>query len=233
MRALHDLPRTGVAAPPEGDACRAITNAAGAVVYVVDDEPSMRHALGSLVRSVGLRVEAFTNAQDFLAHRRDRRPCCLVLDVRLPGASGFDVQRELSARGDPLPVIFMTGHGDIPMSVRAMKAGASEFLVKPFRDQDLLDAITLALERHGRAMQLDGVLADVRERYDSLSPRERQVMALVVKGLLNKQTAARLAISEITVKVHRRHIMEKMAAGSLPELVRMAERLGRHEGGLR
>jgi FixJ family two-component response regulator len=227
MSALRELPKLGRHADVERPGA-ALAGASEALVFVVDDEASMRQALSSLIRSVGLRVKSFTNAHDFLAYPRDHRPCCLVLDVRLPGASGFDVQRELSAQGDPLPVIFMTGHGDIPMSVRAMKAGAAEFLAKPFRDQDLLDAIALALERHGRAMRLDGALARTRERYESLSPRERQVMALVVKGLLNKQTAAQLDISEITVKVHRRHIMEKMAATSLPELVRMAERLGPH-----
>lgn len=225
MSGLSDVQETGVPPHPRGGR-RPVHGGGEAVVFVVDDEASMRQALNSLIRSVGLRVEVFTNARDFLAHPRDPRPCCLVLDVRLPGASGFDVQRELSARGDPLPVIFMTGHGDIPMSVRAMKAGAAEFLAKPFRDQDLLDAIALALDRHDRAMRIDGALADARVRYELLSPRERQVMALVVKGLLNKQTAAQLKISEITVKVHRRHIMEKMGASSLPELVRMAERLG-------
>ncbi|MCW7540848.1 response regulator transcription factor [Aquabacterium sp. A7-Y] len=195
------------------------------MVFVVDDDRSMRDALGALVRSVGLQVETFADAQRFLQHPRPDTPACLVLDVRLPGLSGLDLQRELTARGEYLPIIFMTGHGDIPMSVRAMKAGAAEFLPKPFRDQELLDAIRLALEREAQAREQRARLATLRQRLSSLTAREREVMALIVEGRLNKQTAAVLDISEITVKVHRRHIMEKMGASSLAELVRMVERI--------
>ncbi|WKB55196.1 response regulator transcription factor [Eleftheria terrae] len=197
---------------------------AAAIVFVVDDDPSMREGLSSLIRSVGLRVETFADAHGFLCRPLPDAPACLVLDVRLPGQSGLDLQRELAESGQSLPIIFMTGHGDIPMSVRAMKAGATEFLPKPFRDQDLLDAIRFALEREAHARQQRARVADIHCRLASLTGREREVLALIVKGRLNKQTAAELDISEITVKVHRRHIMEKMGAGSLAELVRMVER---------
>ena len=196
------------------------------VVFIVDDDEGIREATRSLLASVGLRVETFTTAQEFLASRQPDAPACLVLDVRLPGLSGLDLQHELIQAGIPIPVIFITGHGDVPTSVQAMKAGAVEFLTKPFQDQQLLDAIHRAiagdlLERPRRAE-----MAKLRRRYGSLTPREREVMAMVVAGLLNKQTAAEIGTSEITVKVHRAHIMQKMRADSVADLVRMAERLG-------
>jgi RNA polymerase sigma factor (sigma-70 family) len=195
------------------------------IVYVIDDDPSIREAIKSLIRSVGMRVETFASAQEFMASRRPDAPSCLVLDVRMPGLSGLDLQRDLTDAAVQIPIIFITGHGDIPMSVRAMKAGAVEFLTKPFRDQDLLDAITQALERDREARKQQADMADLRERQERLTPREREVMALVVAGLLNKQIAARLGISEVTVKLHRHQVMEKMKADSLAELVRMSERL--------
>jgi FixJ family two-component response regulator len=196
------------------------------IVYVVDDDSSVREAIKSLIRSVGLRVETFGTAQEFLKSARPDAPGCVVLDVRLPGLSGLDLQRELAANGINLPVIFITGHGDIPMSVRAMKAGALEFLTKPFRDQDLLDAIQQALERDRGARQQRLETAELRERFDSLTAREREVMGLVVSGLLNKQIAGELGTSEVTIKIHRSQVMKKMSAGSLAELVRMTEKLG-------
>jgi FixJ family two-component response regulator len=196
------------------------------IVYVVDDDSSVREAIKSLIRSVGLRVETFGTAQEFLKSARPDAPGCVVLDVRLPGLSGLDLQRELAANGINLPVIFITGHGDIPMSVRAMKAGALEFLTKPFRDQDLLDAIQQALERDRSARQQRSETAELRERFDSLTAREREVMGLVVSGLLNKQIAGELGTSEVTIKIHRSQVMKKMGAGSLAELVRMTEKLG-------
>jgi FixJ family two-component response regulator len=196
------------------------------VVFVVDDDTSVREALDSLIRSVGMRVETFASARDFLRHPPPEIPACVVLDVRLPDQSGLIVQRELGARGNALPVIFITGHGDIPMSVKAMKGGAVEFLTKPFRDQDLLDAIVVALERDRENLKQRTELAELRSRYELLSPREREVMNFVVRGFLNKQIASELGTSEITVKIQRRNMLRKMQAASVPDLVRYAERLG-------
>ena len=198
---------------------------AEAVVFVVDDDPAVREALCSLIRSVGLNAEAFASAQDFLNSPRPDAAACLVLDVRMPGLSGLDLQRELAGSGERIPIIFITGHGDIPMSVRAMKAGAAEFLPKPFRDQDLLDAIGQALERDEAARKERAAFAEIRGRYDKLTAREREVAPLIVRGMLNKQAAAELGISEITVKVHRRNVMRKMKVRSLAELVRIFEQL--------
>ena len=198
---------------------------AEAIVFVVDDDSSIREAIESLVKLAGLRVETFGTAQEFLRTERPDLPGCVVLDVELPGLSGLDLQRELAAHGIKLPIIFITGYGDIPMSVRAMKAGAQEFLTKPFRDQDLLDAIQQALERDRAARQHQNEIAELRERFDALTTREREVMSLVVAGWLNKQIGFELEISEITVKIHRGRVMDKMGAQSLAELVRMTERL--------
>src|SRR5262245_23826855 len=196
------------------------------VVFVVDDDAPMRRSLENLIRSVGLRVEAFATAQEFLRGKRPDVPGCLVLDVRLPGLSGLDLQKRMAAANSELPIIFITGHGDIPMTVQAMKAGAVEFLTKPFRDQALLDAIQQALERDRHARERRADIETLRRRFDSLTPREREVMAFVVAGLLNKQIAGELGMSETTVKIHRRQVMEKMGADSLAELVRMVDRLG-------
>src|SRR5258705_6370899 len=196
-----------------------------AVVFVIDDDPSMRGALEDLVGSVGLQVGAFASPQDFLQSKLPEVPGCLVLDVRLPGMSGLTFQKELARLGVALPIIFITGHGDIPMSVRAMKAGAVEFLTKPFHDQELLDAIHTAIERDRERRREAVLVAELRERYATLTARERQIMTLVVVGRANKQIAAELDLSEMTVKVHRGQVMRKMQAGCLPELVRMADRL--------
>lgn len=195
------------------------------IVYVIDDDPSIREAIKSLIRSVGMHVETLASAQEFMTSRRADTASCLVLDVRMPGLSGLDLQRDLVDAGIRIPIIFITGHGDIPMSVRAMKAGAVEFLTKPFRDQDLLDAIAQALDRDREVRKQQADMAELRERHERLTPREREVMELVVAGLLNKQIAVRLGISEVTVKLHRHQVMEKMKADSLAELVRMSEKL--------
>jgi FixJ family two-component response regulator len=195
------------------------------IVFVVDDDASVCAALSSLLRAVGWRVQTFATAAAFLEFRRPDLPACLVLDVRLPGPSGLDLQRELAGRRDAPPIIFMSSHGDIPMTVRAIKAGAVEFLPKPFREEDLLAVIEVAIQRDAGARADRAELAGLRQRIGSLSLREHEVMLLVLKGLLNKQAAAALGITEATVKVHRRHVMEKMAADSLPELVRMVERV--------
>jgi len=194
-------------------------------VYVVDDDAGVRRAAKDLIETVGLRVETFASAQDFLEAERQDGPGCLVLDVRLPGLSGLDLQRELRETDNPVPIIFVTGHGDIPMSVQAMKAGAVEFLTKPFRDQQLLDAIAEAINRDRLARKERRELAELRLRHESLTPREREVMAFVVKGLLNKQVGGELGMSETTVKLHRAQVMQKMKADSLADLVRMSERL--------
>lgn len=206
-----------------GKGCVAETSS---VVFVVDDDAAVRSAVGSLLRSVGLEVRCFASAGDFLGCPPADVPACLVLDVRLPGTSGLDLQRELTQRDPSLPIIFITGHGDIPMSVRAMKAGAVEFLPKPFRDQDLLDAVQQALERARVARREGAALADLRTRAQILTPRERQVLELVILGKLNKQIGSELGISEVTVKIHRGQVMQKMQADSVAALVRFAERLG-------
>jgi FixJ family two-component response regulator len=200
------------------------------VVFLIDDDPSVRDALDGLLRSVGLQVQSFGSAQAFLRAERPDAPACLVLDVRLPGPSGLDFQRDLAESNNPLPIIFITGHGDIPMSVKAMKAGAIEFLTKPFRDQELLDAIQQGIERDRTRRQEAAIIAGLQERYRTLTPRERDVMACVVTGRLNKQIAADLDLSEVTVKVHRGQVMRKMLAKSLADLVRMADRLGVNAG---
>ena len=195
-------------------------------VFIVDDDASVRDALGSLIRSVGLHVRLFASAQEFLGTPEPDVPTCVVLDVRMPGLSGLDCQRQLADAGFKVPIIFMTAHGDIPMSVRAMKAGAVDFLAKPFRDQDMLDAVAAALQRDRQAREADDAAASLRASYEQLSPREREVMALVTTGLMNKQVAGQLGISEIMVKVHRGNVMRKMGAKSLADLVIMAEALG-------
>ena len=195
-------------------------------VFVVDDDASVRDALSNLFRSVGLRVAVFGSAHEFLQSKLPNVPSCLILDIRLPRLSGLDFQAELTKADIHIPIIFMTGHGDIPMTVRAMKAGAVDFLTKPFRDQDMLDAVTTAIERDRNSRDEAKVLSDLHALFAALTPRERQVMALVTAGLMNKQIAAEIGVAEITVKIHRGHIMRKMAAKSLPDLVRMAQMLG-------
>jgi FixJ family two-component response regulator len=198
---------------------------AAPVVFVVDDDPSVRRAIKRLVESVGVQVELFGSAQEFLQRGRSDAPSCLVLDIRLPGKSGLDFQRELAEANIPIPIIFITAHGDIPMTVRAMKAGAVEFLTKPFRDQDLLDAIQLALERDRARRRREAEIVVLRERFESLTLRERKVLSMVVSGMLNKQIAAEIGTAENTVKVHRSRAMEKMQAQSLADLVKMVEKL--------
>ena len=211
---VMDAPRPETAAAPEQP-----------TVVVIDDDASIRRALDNLLRSVGLDVELFKSPQEFLQSNRPDRPGCIVLDVRFPGRSGLDMQREISAANTSLPIIFITGYGDIPMSVQAIKGGAIEFLTKPFRDQDLLDAIQLGLARDRAWLENEKAIAALRARFETLTPREREVMALVVTGRLNKQIAHDIGISEITVKVHRGQVMRKMKAASLPDLARMADKL--------
>lgn len=197
----------------------------GSLVFVVDDDPSVRSSLKFLVSTVGLKVETFDSADSFLHRKPPDAPSCLVLDVRLPGLSGLDFQRELAARNIRIPIVFITGHGDIPMSVRAMKAGAVEFLTKPFRDQDLLDAIRVALERDLARRQQENETTELQQRFESLTPREREVISLVASGMLNKQIAGQLGTAENTVKVQRSRAMEKMHAQSLADLVKMIQKL--------
>ena len=195
------------------------------VVIIIDDDPDIRDALKDLLETVDLPTALFATASEFLASKRPQGPCCIVADVRLPGLSGLDFQQELARENNPIPVIFITGHGDIPMSVRAMKAGAVEFMTKPLRDQDLLDAIQAALRRDRARLEDERKVADLRTRQESLTARERQVMALLVAGRVNKQIAAEIAISEVTVRLHRGQIMRKMHASSLADLIRIADKI--------
>jgi FixJ family two-component response regulator len=194
-------------------------------VFIIDDDRGMRQSMQDLVESVGLRAESFATGEEFLKRKRTNDPSCLVLDVRLPQMSGLDFQRQLAETGVQIPIIFVTAHGDVPMSVRALKSGAVEFLTKPFRDQDLLDAIQQALQRDRAARDRQAEIHDLQERYHALTAREREVMTLVVSGMLNKQIASEIGASEATVKIHRGHVMQKMQAGSIVDLVRMADKV--------
>jgi FixJ family two-component response regulator len=196
------------------------------VVLVVDDDPEVRDALSSLFRSVGLEPRLFASTAEFLQHKLPEAPCCIVLDIRLPGVGGLDFQAQLTNANIHIPVVMVTGHGDIPMSVRAMKAGAVDFLTKPFRPQDMLDAVARAIERDGKRRDSEKLLAEIQGRFESLTSREREIMTLVTAGLMNKQVAAEVGLSEITVKIHRGHLMRKMGVRSLADLVRAAETLG-------
>jgi FixJ family two-component response regulator len=202
-----------------------------AIVFVVDDDPSLRASLSNLFQSVGLQVQAFQSTQDFLLHKVPDQPSCLILDIRLPGVSGLDFQTDLTAANIRIPVIFVTGHGDIPMTVQAMKAGAVDFLTKPFRDQDMLDAVLRAVDRDRKRRTSEKAALGLRAQFENLSAREREVMALVTKGLMNKQVAAETGLAEVTVKQHRGSVMKKMGARSLADLVRMADALGLHSKG--
>ena len=202
-----------------------MSNGDARTVFIVDDDAGVRESIKDLVESVGLRAESFPTAREFLSSDRPDGPSCLVLDVRLPGISGLDLQHEMRKAGVKIPIIFISGHADVPMSVKAVKSGAFEFLTKPFRDQDLLDVIQRALSRDRSLRETQKQLAQLQQRYAGLSAREREVMSLVVSGLLNKQIAAELGASETTIKIHRGHVMQKMEAKSLPELVRMADKL--------
>jgi FixJ family two-component response regulator len=213
---------------------REIASAEVPVVYVIDDDDSMRRGLTNLFESVGLRVEAFGSAPELLQKKLPDVPSCVVLDIRLPGMSGLDFQDLLEKAAIHIPIVFMTGHGDIPMSVKAMKAGAADFLTKPFRQQEMLDAVTAAIERDRKRRQDEKIVSNARALFETLTPREREILALVAAGLMNKQIAAEIGIAEITVKIHRGHIMKKMGTRSLADLVRIAEMLGiRHDQPLR
>src|SRR5215470_13036926 len=218
--------RSNISVPPARVARQESVRGDDSVVFIVDDDASMCEALTRLFGTVGCRAQAFRTAQEFLSAKRPDAPSCLVLDVRLPGVSGLDLQRELASADRPFQIVFMTAHGDIPMTVQAMKAGAVEFLTKPFRDQQLLDAVQQAIDRDRVARHQRAELAELRGRYESLTNREREVMTLVVTGLLNKQVAAELGTSEATVKAHRAQLMHKMKAESVAQLVRITERLG-------
>jgi FixJ family two-component response regulator len=213
----------------KGPSLQAEAAPATPVVLVVDDDASLRDALSSLFRSVSLETRLYSSAAELLEAKLPERPSCLVLDIRLPGLSGLDFQSQLAAANIHIPIIVMTGHGDIPMSVRAMKAGAVDFLTKPFRDQDMLDAVSQAIGRDRKRRESDKAVLALKQLFQSLSPREREIMSLVTSGLMNKQVAGELGLSEITVKIHRGHMMKKMEARSLADLVRMAEILGLHQ----
>jgi FixJ family two-component response regulator len=209
---------------------REIASAEVPIVYVIDDDESMRRGLTNLFESVGLRVEVFSSAPELLQRKLPDVPSCLVLDIRLPGMSGLDFQTLLEKAANHIPIVFITGHGDIPMSVKAMKAGAADFLTKPFRQQEMLDAVTAAIERDRKRRQGEKIVLNARALFEILTPREREILALVAAGLMNKQIAAEIGIAEITVKIHRGHIMKKMGTRSLADLVRIAEMLGiRHD----